>query len=263
MSNRRAFTLVEVTVAIAVTLVLTTLMLNVLNQSSVIWNRSNESLDTFREARGALQVMSREIGGLRSMPEPNKTFPLLSLQHHPNTEDEDKVNEEIYALVNTPNAGRANWCAVGYFCRWDAKHNSYSLVRQFTGSDDTFANMRVVFNATSPLTGPAAFQQLYDRDRINSQDVVATYCWDLHFDLPTGLELMDAQQGAFWPQGDFSQKLPPWIQVRCKVLGSLAARRLQNAGISKADWFKTDSDKYRRFILPYQQQFVTRISLAQ
>lgn len=294
MSNRRGFTLVEIMVAVGVTLVLVSVMLQVLNQSSAIWTRSNESLDTFREARAAIQLMAREIGQVRAMPVPvtipptvGRTFPLLALEAHPESSGSSTANEEIYALTSafTPDRvaatnsttdkketshGRAGLTAVGYYCRWNEERKAFSLARQFTRSDETYKNLQAVLSSTSPLTGSAAFLRLYSRPPTpavagaldSSVDDIATYMWDLHFVFPDNLKLDPGQQQT-WPQGEFSQKLPPWIEVRCKALGSLAARRLVGTNLTPEAWFKEDSTTYQRMIKPYQYQFVTRISLAQ
>lgn len=261
MSKRSAFTLVEVTVAIAVTLVLMTLMLQVLNQSSIIWNRSNESLDTFREARGALELMARELGQIRSMPVPERTFPLLSLRHSPQTQPEDTMNQEIYGLVRARNEDKADLCAVGYYCKWVESRSAFSLVRQFSPSGETFSNLRLVLSASSPLNNSQAFTQLYSRNR---EEAVATYLWDLQFALPDNINFSETDlQRQTWPQGDFSQKLPPWVEVRCKSLGSLAARRLKGIGLTRDVWANPEAPLYKKLIAPHQQQFVTRISFAQ
>jgi len=266
MRRRRAFTILEVLVAMSVTMVLSALMMQVLSHTSTLWSHTNESLDTFREARAALQVMGRDLAQLRSMPQVPRAFPLLALESHPETAPEDRVNQELYALVSTPNVGKADWCAIGYFCRWNQARKAFSLSRQFTRSDTAFEKLGEVLNAKTPLSGARAFMALYTRPDKDSDwgsvDDLATYCWDLQFVLPEKLTLPSTQQQE-WPQGEFSQQLPAWIEVRCKVLGSLAARRLAGHPVTRDTWFDPASPLYQKLILPYEQEFTTRISLAQ
>jgi hypothetical protein len=253
-------------VAVAVTMGLVLLMTQVIGQSNTIWTRSNESLDTFREARAALQMMAQEIGQVRAMALPKVIFPLLAFQAHPDTDPEDTRNQEVYALTSTPNTGRADFCAIGYFCRWNTDISAYTLCRQFTKSDDTFLGMQQVFKGTTPVAPAAAFALLYKRPADGGSAVVddlASYIWDLHFYLPANLNGLTPPQSTTWPYGPFSLELPPWIEVRCKALGAAAAKHLAQAPVSRDTWFSPTSPAYRTAIRPYEKEFVTRISLVQ
>lgn len=266
MRNRAGFTLVEMVVAVAITLMLVVLMTQVIGQSNTIWTRSNENADTFREARAALQMMAQEIGQVRAMALPKTTFPLLALQVSPETQPEDQKNEEIYALTSIPNSGKADLCAVGYFCRWNSTLNTYTLARQFSNSDVTYASMKTVFNGASPMSPQAAFGLLYQRAASNTSgaavDDLAAYVWDLHFMIPN-VSGLGAGETTQFPQGYFSLELPPWVEVRCKALGMAAAKHLAQASLSRDVWFSPNSPAYQTYIRPYQKEFVTRIGLAQ
>ncbi|MEA3210327.1 MAG: hypothetical protein QOE70_3384 [Chthoniobacter sp.] len=103
MRKRRAFTLGEMLVALAVTSLLMVLMMRMFMDSTAIWQQNEERLDTFREARAALQLMARELATVNAVPHVPDQFPVLALRHHPTTTTPDQVNEEVYALASVPN----------------------------------------------------------------------------------------------------------------------------------------------------------------
>src|SRR5436190_1058694 len=118
MKARHAFTLVEMMVTIAVTSVLVVLMFNVFINGSTLWQKNEEKLDTFREARAAMQMITRDFSGMSAIPNLPDQYPILAFQNHSETAAGDKVNQEIYGIVPARNTGRSGLCAVGYFCVW-------------------------------------------------------------------------------------------------------------------------------------------------
>lgn len=62
--RQRAFTLVELLVSIVVLSLLTFALLNILNASAGAWSRSEQVGETLREARGAIDMISRDLQGL-------------------------------------------------------------------------------------------------------------------------------------------------------------------------------------------------------
>lgn len=218
MRRRSAFTLVEMLVALAVTSILTILMLRMFSDSSTIWKKHDEKLDTFREARAALQLMARELGTLSAMPEVssaqsvtpptsvggNDQYPVLALKERVKREAaspdapvpkdlSDFYYKKAYALVSVPNTGKSDLCAIGYYLEWDTTpnaqdepRNAFVLKRQGANSDKTFALMKNTLQARDPFFGTKAFSILYDPAQLPPDGVqpVATYIWDLQFSLP-------------------------------------------------------------------------------
>ncbi len=270
MRNSRAFTLVELLVAMSVTSLLVVAMLRLFMDETSLWQKYDQKLDTFREARAAMQMMAKDFSGLRPAASAPTDFPMLALIAHPDTQPEDLVNEEIYGLPALRNQGANDLCAVGYYCVWVPAKNAFVLRRQCTESSTTFSLMQQALPVTSPLTGPLAFQTIFSRaqkmqdDKVLTIDDLATYIWDLKVVIPqtgtppTGTPLQQLN----WPQGNFSRELPAWVEIRFKALGVNAARRIAGSGVTRDTWFQPDSDLYRNLILPGQQQFVTRIKLC-
>lgn len=262
--TRRAFTLVEMMVALAVTGLLSVLMLRMFMDSSAIWKANDERLETFREARAALQLMARELAAVNAAPELPEKFPMLALRYHGDTAPEDQVNQEVYALTSTRNAGRSDLCAVGFFCVWDETRKTFALRRQFTASDATFTNLRAALNAASPMTSAGAFKLLYARS-VPTGDTepiqeLANYVWNLEFAIPDRINPALADRK--YPQDPFWRELPEWIEIRFKALGASAARKLEGQAVTRATWFDNAAPLRQRLILPNEQQFVTRVKLS-
>ena len=57
----RAFTLIELLVATSVTILLVVVLVQVFNGASGTWRHSEAQVDAYREARGALQLMARDL----------------------------------------------------------------------------------------------------------------------------------------------------------------------------------------------------------
>lgn len=270
-----AFTLVEMTVALAVTAVLVMLMLQVFMSGATLWRQNDEHLDTFREARAALQLMARDLGSVSPVPGLPDQYPVLALQYSPQTAPEDHVNQEIYGLSAVSNSGKGDLCAVGYFCSWSTTINAFVLKRQFTESNTTFQNLQQTLPAGAPMTGQQAFNILFARPTTltasttatatQSVDDMASYVWDLEFITPT---TDNPPQMVQWPQGYFWKELPEWVEIHFKALGATAARKLQGAPLTRNTWFAgssssgADQNIYKHMILPGEQQFVTRVKLC-
>ena len=124
-------------------------MLQLFSAATTTWQRGEAQIDAFREARGALQLMARDLGTTiqLSLVQANGTIttanpllPTLVLNRYPSpstlggdgTSSADSMNEEVYALTQTidqptpspvpppsPAPQRPpGLCAVGYFCQW-------------------------------------------------------------------------------------------------------------------------------------------------
>lgn len=274
--RRHAFTLMELMVAMAVTSVLVVMMLQIFERGSSAWQGNDEKLDTFREARAALQIMARDLSSIGSAPGADSffpvstggaavpIFPILTLDYHKDTKAEDKVNDEVYGLIGTRNRGLGDWCTVGYYCEWDETKKAFALRRQFANSDVTFNTLQGIARQTAPATSRELFDQIFGRSE--KGEVLATYIWDLRIDVP---DAANPTQMMTRPQGFFNRKMPPWIEIRFKALGANAARKLRDKNITREVWSATkDSsgaikDLHDRYILPGEQQFYTRVRLTQ
>jgi len=267
MKTSRAFTLIEMIVAISVTSLIVVAMMRLFMDETTLWQRYDQKLDTFREARAAMQMMARDFGGLRPESSAAADFPMLALAANPEGKPEDQANQEIYGLPAVRNKGDNDLCAIGYYCTWSDAKNAFVLRRQSTDSSTTFDLMTKALDVNSPTSGATAFGIIFSRDTkkypalTNGQtiDDLASYIWDLKVVTPlTG----NPPTQLNWPQGYFGGELPPWVEISFKAVGVNAARKIAGSGVTRDTWFQPQSNLYRNLILPNEQQFVTRIKLC-
>ncbi len=194
------FTLIELLVGITVGILLIVILFQIFNVAAGAWQRSENQVDAYREARAALQLITRDLSSVAiqfptnpaSSPAPSPTdggiAPTLVLDKYPNPDPKpdplDANNEEVYFLTTVSNTGSSSLCAVGYFCQWlpdvpplsDPKGTrtprAYSLFRQFLGSG---INTEIVSPAQygvydllkKTTTTPLDFMDIFARSRPN------------------------------------------------------------------------------------------------
>ena len=121
------FTLVELLVSIVVLTLLTLALFNVLNSTTTAWNRTEQQTDAFREARAAMEIISRD---LRSMvPISGRTYLWLSQDQPPAnsgiTISDYRSNsghgDTVFVLTSRPKelqdqaAAKSDVCTVGFY----------------------------------------------------------------------------------------------------------------------------------------------------
>ena len=183
-----------------VSLLLIVVLLRVFSAATTSWQRGEAQVDAFREARGALQLMARDLSTTLSpvvtkldgtTTAANPLLPTLVLARNtggtpPADGGAGPLNEEVYCLTNiinsstpaTPTTDRPNpvqtmaseTCAVGYYCQWMP-----AIAAAGAASDrapQAFALMRQFLNsdgvsarlqASAGNTTPLRFADLFSR----------------------------------------------------------------------------------------------------
>jgi type II secretory pathway pseudopilin PulG len=245
--NSAAFTLAELLIATAITGLIVLLLGQIFSSATTMWRSSGERIDAFRDARAALQLMAADLG--RANISGNAQMLTLA-QVQPSTDGTYTYAGEADAITPMKNSGKSDLCTVEYYLVWDATTKTSSLMRRFKGSD-------VMSDPTNGYLAKAApdFNAIYDKTS-GTEEVLATPVWDLEIrpgiiDTPLG-----SATGA-----STSWK---WLEVRFKTMSVNSARKLKGmASIDQSTWADPTSTTYKNLILPYEQQFVTRISLDQ
>jgi hypothetical protein len=200
------------------------------------WQSSEQRIDTFRDARAALQIMTRDLG----RADTNGAAQMLTL-----SDPFSDFAKEAYAITPIPNAGKSDLCSVGYYCAYDGTAHAYSLKRLFKNSDLTF---------TSLATASPDFTVLYQKDSPVPDEIAAAYAWDLQVRPGIGQNTVAITTApSTWN----------WLEIRFKSMSPAAGRKIRNTPIDLSTWFDATSPLYQTYILPYEQQFVTRIILHQ
>ena len=233
-----SFTLVEILVAISITVLIVTLLASVFTAASKQWQASDQRIDSFRDARAALQVITHDL----NRADTNGDAQMLTFSDIDATGNYAK---EVFAVTPIPNGGKSDLCTVGFYCTWDDTSKTYTLKRLFRDSDAT---------VTSLAKASPDFTALFTKTPSNEEDL-ASCAWDLRFTPGT-------QYDPETPTANPSTKWH-WLEVRFKSMSLASARKLRNMGVSKTTWDNPADPTYKTAILPYEQQFVTRVNLQQ
>ena len=115
-----SFTLVELMAAMAVLALLMVALVAMFDQAMRGWRQAQKGIDGRREARAALQMLERDLGGLIVLP--GRKIWL--------TNTEDAKAASLYFLTTLSSSAQASGgatnadvCGVGYFVEWDPSLN--------------------------------------------------------------------------------------------------------------------------------------------
>ena len=286
------FTLVELVVTVAVGLLLVIFLFQIFNASLGAWRRGESQNDTYREARAALQLMTRDLSQITA-PIPGGAAPALVLDRYPGSiptpQAGDEINEELYCLTTVPNSGASGLCAAGYFCLWmpdlipgtdpnaviKRAHapQAFALMRQFLGSGRVGAPG--LFERFQAIGGKPvlSFLDLYERTPptlasdpqkpVSTVTELCAYVWDLQFRTPAMLQT-ESVTPVYGSQPPYPTILPAFVEIRFKALSAEAARQLEgNTGVDRRTWGDPSSGNfiYQRIIQPGTRQFVARVPI--
>ena len=235
-----AFTLVELLIAVAITTLIVVMLGQVFSSALAMWQTADQRIDAFRDARAALQLMAADLGRA------NISGNVMMLNLAQNSTDGSYATEAD-AISPVKNLGKSDLCIVEYYLVWNGTTKTFALTRRFKDSDTTTSQ----YLAKTSLN----FTTIFDRTK-GTEEVLATPVWDLEF-RPGEADTV------ITPATDSAAQWR-WIEVRMKTMSVNSARKLKAmAGIDQSTWADPTSDPYKRLILPYEQQFITRISLEQ
>ena len=298
LANQRrrvsAFTLAELLIATGVTVGIVVMLGWMLGALMGTASHANARVDAFRDARAALQLIERDLRNLvrtQWSPDPfTNPIPLpcqasavsttgvtlpaayfaLDSSRYADPATTGNQNQQLYALIAektttssstfctpTPTPVATNFLgdvsAVGYYCRWDDQLHAYSLRRYFRDSATTFALIQ-------GAGGYAGVSALYTPTACDA--VLAAYIWNLKITLydPAGTQyttnpcICDASATS-------PRQLPAAIEISFNAMSPQAARTVMSVSSAPNDWMDTNTQNYKRLILPNVYQFRSRINL--
>jgi type II secretory pathway pseudopilin PulG len=238
--KERAFTLAELLISTAITTLLVVLLAKALATTTSVYQITDQRMDAFRDAKAALQMMTTDFSRADVGGDPQ----MMNLSAYSSG---GSYAKEAYAITPIKNKGKSDLCAVGYYLDWDGASKTYSLRRFVKNSDIT---------ATSLAKSSVDFGTLYSRTSNANPETIASYVWDLEFRPGQGQNAL--------PLGGTNSGQWNWIEIRFKAMSVKAGRKVASIGtVSQSTWDDPKSQEYKRFILPNEQQFVTRVSLFQ
>jgi type II secretory pathway pseudopilin PulG len=279
--NQSAFTLAELIVAAAISIVIVLLLGTMFGSLINTTSHANQRTDAFRDARAALQMMARDLSSLVKA-QPAAYFEIAGDLAGPDV-------RQIHALVAVKNkpagAGTVggDLCAVRYYCGWDSTKRAYSLRRYFADSDPTLKAFKANLKSDGTLNYTAS-DKLYSQATPPATDEpIATYAWNLQvvaYDSSGNVINRTSDVNGHDTTGPYlcdpatsSNPLPASIEVSFKAISSAAARTVIGATSGRANAYdvwkvvdnaaplQTDRDIYNRMIAPNAYDFRTRIYL--
>jgi prepilin-type N-terminal cleavage/methylation domain-containing protein len=136
MRNRaRAFTLVEMLVALAITSLLVILLVNVVSATLTVWEQGRNQIDTFASARQVLGRIADEISGSTAAPSPrpvefSENLTLIKGSTNPVA----TTSENVFFVTPYPNVMAGDLCVIAY------RHNddTRTLERGFIDSQNAW-----------------------------------------------------------------------------------------------------------------------------
>ena len=254
---RAAFTIVELLVASAITVLIVVLLGTMFGSLTTTSNRANQRIDAFRDARAALQMIERDMANLVHAV-PTAYFALdkrwQDTANDPYSDSANgNANRQVYGLIALKNSGPGDLCAVGYYCRWDTTTHSYSLYRYFTDSTATFNTLQTnglgVYAPASKLFTPAV-----------TDAVLAAYVWNLQILAYKADGTVDTTYPLVINPAAPAVTVPAAIEISFTAMSPEAARTIMGVSTDPADWMDSTKPRYKLLIAPRAYEFRTRIS---
>jgi type II secretory pathway pseudopilin PulG len=158
-----AFTLAEILVAVAIVVFLVVVLAQIISSAQAIWRNSEARTDAFRDARAAIELISRDL----SLALTNERAPVLALSPVYSDPNDATIgpqhNRQVYALIPMQNVGdpppgsstRSDICAIGFYCSWDNTRRAYVLRKHILQSNPTFRRLQAAFGAPTPTPPPS------------------------------------------------------------------------------------------------------------
>ena len=184
LRQNKAFTLIEMLIAMAIVVFLVVLLSQILAATQGIWRGSETRTDPFRDARAVMELMEREL----AWATPNDKAPALALENicptQPGDVDGPAHNQQVYSLIPTRNVdptnasnNKSDMCAVGFYCTWDTTKHAYILRRHFLGSDG-FSRMQAAGLPANSVPAADVYEPSVSPMPPVQDEDVAAYVWD-------------------------------------------------------------------------------------
>ena len=240
-----AFTILETLVAVAVLGMLLVLLLNILQSSTDLWRGVENRAETYREARAAMQVISRDLNNL--LPSTNTTHFIFS-------------TNQLAFLALMPRESQLDTslgdvCTVGYLFAYDNKspvagddgRQSYNLYRYFVESNETFTNL-----SQGPDLFPD-FDSSTNRSEILARNVVA---------FNVSYLTVNGTATTTWTQS-VASPMPDLVEIRITAVNNERTMRFgpRNASGEWVDFSQPDNDIDLADYRKHTKTFTTRIPL--
>jgi len=246
----RAFSLLELLVAMTVTVTLAIFLMELLDQSTLLWKKNETQSDACREARAGLSVLAGDLANAFAGPSGSfltGTDALALVSAVPSAGE-----DAIFFLSSVPSKAqpsgnnRSDICQVGYYLAFGGSPGTpgrtLNLYRYFRGSDETFSALDEDSLYSVPPSGSGGDDELVSSNVTALRIRAYSFAWDGGGVTP------------FVPNGD--ESLPDVVDISVSAIDAQTARGLQ--GNEKA-WLDASQPALRQAV----QTFTTRVCVRQ
>lgn len=255
-SESRAFTILELLVAMAIFSLLIVMLMGMVDSASKLWRETENRVDSYREARAAINIISHDLANALAGTNLNAI----------------RINEDAYSFLNNaetdtnsaaaifflsaqsatsqnPASNKSDVCQVGYFLAYDktsalAGVNSnvpktMNLYRYFLSSDQTFAKL---ITGASSIFGNS-IGALDDEVELLARNITRFQ-----------IKALDTNGTPYVSTP--TAPLPPVIQIELTALNAETAKKL----VSKSDWIAPTGGLVK-VTAKNEQRFSTRVGI--
>jgi prepilin-type N-terminal cleavage/methylation domain-containing protein len=235
----RAFTLMEMLLALAITSVLVILLVNVVAATLTVWEQGRNQVDTLANARQVLGRIADEISGAIAAPAPQVvefSENLTSIQG--TTAPVPVTSENIFFVAPYPNINSGDLCIIGY--RHNA--NTRTVERGFIDSQVAWKNGNAN-KYQSPFYSSADWQWRTIANGILEFEIQSYSQTDLDSAPPTPTPIASWTSTTSSPVGN----APRQIIIRIKVVDDRALFKLTGLSPGNATYDRVVSRAARQF----------------
>lgn len=250
-----AFTLIELLVAMAVFAILVVMLMGMVDSASKLWRQSENRMDSYRETRAAIAIMSRDLRN--ALAGTNTNYILLNENAYPFLADAEKSTNyagAIFFLAAEPanaqqtGSNRSDVSMVGYFLAYGNSSmvaaaqagSAMNLYRYFRSSDVTYAKMS---NSTASP---------FDTNILTSDGSVELLARNIKSFRVTALDTNSTPYVA-----TTNAPLPPMVKIEIVALNKDTSKKMR----SKDDWTNSLS-ALSNVVIQNSQTFSTRENLV-
>jgi len=248
--SRLAFTLVEMLLAVSMTVLVVVMLGNMFCSLTSTSLKANQRIDAFRDARSALSMIKRDMANLvRAVP--TAYFALADQYSDPNTAT--TKNRQIYGLTAIK-SGVGDLCAVGYYCYWDSATHAYSLHRYFRTSTDTFgllqSNGAGIYAPVTKLYTPGI-----------TDETVTAYAWNLQITAYNTDGSVNSTYPLIIDPSNPAVSAPAVLEISFDAISPQAAQAMLSVSSAPNDWMDSTTTNYKQLLAPHMYGFRTRVNL--
>ncbi len=253
-----AFTILELLVAMTLMSILLVLLLNMVDGATKLWRESENRVDSYREARAALGIMSRDLQNALAGPTNANHFALNSFSNLPSEAIKDtNLGASCFFLSALPlkaqePSNKSDVCEVGYFLAFgksssasNSPINTMNIYRYILSSDATF-------NALQPSAGGSPFTSTLS----TLDPKVELLARNITRFTMRAYTLTNNALAVF--TASTNTPLPDLVEISISAINQDAAKKLGN---TSSTWTSTNSLLYSNVVSPVEQTFTTRVKL--